>query len=130
MKKLFMLFAVIFIFTGLAFSQGGGILGDIDINTVFASLAGVAAGSVFISALLIKWFKTEKGWVKQLVSWIAPIVIFAVGNLLNIGFMAEFSWLMTIVYGLGAGLVSNGLFDIALVQALLVALNLKKKPAA
>jgi len=126
MKKLLMLFVILFIFTGVAFGQGG-ILGDIDINTVFASLAGVAAGSVFISALLIKWFKATKSWVKQLISWVAPVAIFVAGNLLNIGFMAEFTWLMTFVYGLGAGLVSNGLFDIELVQAILAVLHLEKK---
>ena len=121
-----MLFVALFAFTGLAFGQGG-ILGDIDLNTVFASLAGVAAGSVFISALLIKWLKVTKSWLRQLVSWIAPVVIFVVGNLFNFGFMSEFTWVMTIVYGLGAGLISNGIFDIAIVQALLAALNLEKK---
>lgn len=129
MKKLFAFFVMLFVFAGLAFGQDGGLLGGIDINTVFASLAGVAAGSVFISALLIKWLKVEKGWVKQLVSWIAPVALFVVGNLLNIGFMAEFTWLMTVVYGLGAGLVSNGIFDIELVKAILAALKLENKPA-
>lgn len=118
---------MLFAFIGLVFGQDGGLLGDVDLNTVFASLAGVAAGSVFISALLIKWLKVTKAWVKQLVSWIAPLVIFVVGNLLNFGFMAEFTWLMTVVYGLGAGLVSNGIFDIALVQAILAALKLENK---
>ena len=126
MKKLLGVFVMLFAFIGLAFGQDGGIFG-IDINTVFASIAGVAAGSVFISALLIKWFKVEKGWVKQIVSWVAPVVLFVAGNLLNIGFMAEFTWLMTVIYGLGAGLVSNGIFDIELVKKLLAALNLEKK---
>ena len=128
MKKKFLgLFVMLFVFVAMVFGQGGGLLGDIDINTVFASLAGVAAGSVFISALLIKWLKVTKNWARQLVSWIAPIVLFVVGNLLNVGFMAEFTWLMTVVYGLGAGLVSNGIFDIELVQALLAALKLEKR---
>lgn len=126
MKKLFLSFVALFAFIGLAFGQGG-ILGDIDINVVFASLAGVATGSVFISALLIKWFKVTKGWLRQLVSWIAPLVLFVAGNLLNIGFMAEFTWVMTLVYGLGAALISNGIFDIELVKKLLAALNLEKK---
>ena len=128
MKKLFALITVLFVFTGVIFAQGGGVLGDFDINTVFASLAGVAAGSVFVSALLIKWVKAEKDWVKQLISWVSPVALFVAGNLLNIGFMAEFTWLMTFAYGLGAGLVSNGIFDIELVKAILAALKLKEKP--
>ncbi len=127
MKKFFMLFAMLFAFMGMAFGQGVGILGDIDINLVFASLAGVAAGSVIISALLIKWLKITKSWLRQVVSWVAPVALFVVGNLLNIGFMAEFTWIMTFVYGLGAGLVSNGIFDIALIQAILAAIGLKEK---
>lgn len=120
-----MLFTMLFIFVGMAFGQAG--IGDIDINVLFGSMAGVALGAVVISALLIKWFKAEKPWVKQLVSWITPVVVFVVGNLLNFGFMAEFTWLMTFAYGLGAALISNGIFDIAIVQAILAALNLEKK---
>lgn len=127
MKKFFGLITFLFVFIGLALAQGGGILGDIDINTVFASLAGVATGSVLISALFIKWVKVTKSWVRQLVSWIAPVALFVAGNLLNIGFMAEFTWIMTFVYGLGAALVSNGIFDIELVQAFLAAIGLSEK---
>lgn len=125
MKRFFLSFIAIFVFGVVAFGQGGILPDGIDINTVFASLAGVAAGSVFISALLIKWFKAETGWVKQLISWIAPVVLFVVGNLLNIGFMADFSWLATVAYGFGAALVSNGIFDIELVKSLLAALKLQ-----
>lgn len=122
-----MLFVALFAFVGITFGQGVFPIEGLDINAMFASLAGVAAGSVIVSALLIQWFKVTIGWLKQVISWLVPVVVLVVGNLLNFGFMAEFSWLMTFVYGVGAGLVSNGIFDIAIVQALLVALGLKKK---
>lgn len=129
MKKFLSLAIFLFVTLSLAIAQGGILPEGIDINTVFASLSGVAAGSVFVSALLIKWFNAEKGWVKQLVSWITPLVLLITGNLLNIGFMAEFTWLMTIAYGFGTALVSNGIFDIELVKAVLAALNLENKSA-
>ena len=111
----------------LVFGQVGPVFGDIDINAVFATLSGVAAGSVIISALFIKWLKVTKSWVRQIVSWIVPIVLIVVGNLLNTGFMAEFTWLMTFAYGLGTGLISNGIYDVAAVQTLLALLGLKEK---
>lgn len=99
----------------------------LDFTTLFATLAGLAAGSVVITATLTTWLKITKGWAKQLVSWLIPIIVVIAGNLLNIGFMAEFTWLATFVYGLGGGLVSNGIFDVDLVQKILEALNLKQK---
>jgi len=50
-----------------------------------------------------------------------------VGNLVNLGFMAELDWLHTIVYGIAAGFVSNGIFDISLVQLLLQAIGIEPK---
>ena len=108
-----------------AFGQGGIV--DIDVNALFATLSGLAAGSVIISALFIKWFKATKSWVRQIISWLVPIALMVAGNLINLGFMAEFTWLMTFAYGLGAGLISNGIFDIGVVQTLLALIGLKEK---
>ena len=126
MKKLFMLFPILMV-SVLVFGQDGLNLGDIDINALLTTLSGLAAGSVIISALFIKWFKATKSWVRQVISWLVPIALMVAGNLANLGFMAEFTWLMTFAYGLGAGLVSNGIFDIGVVQSLLVLLGLKEK---
>ena len=98
---------------------------EFDISVIFASLGGVAAGSVFLTALFTKQFKITTKWLKRVISWLIPISILVIGNLLNYGFMAEFTWYATIAYGFGAGLVSNGIFDIELVQKLLDKLNLK-----
>ena len=111
----------------LVFGQGITLLGDFDINAVFATLGGLAAGSVIISAAFIKLFKATKSWVRQLISWLVPIALMVAGNLLNIGFMSEFTWLMTVAYGLGAGLASNGIYDIEKVQALLALIGLSEK---
>ena len=126
MKKLLMSFPILMICL-LVFGQGGTTLGDIDINAVFATLSGLAAGSVIISALFIKWFKAIKSWVRQVISWLVPIALMVVGNLLNLGFMSEFTWLMTVAYGLGAGLISNGIYDVAGVQTLLALIGLSEK---
>ena len=96
------------------------------INVWLGSLAGIAAVTVFLAAELNKLLKLEGFW-KQLMAWIVAILLMVVGNLVNLGFMAELDWMHTIVYGIAAGFVSNGIFDITLVQLLLQAIGIEPK---
>jgi len=89
-----------------------------NINTWLYSLLGIAAVTVFLAAEANKLLKTE-GFLKQLVAWAIAIILLFVGNLVNIGFMAELSWLNTLIYGIAAGFLANGIFDITLIRALL-----------
>jgi len=95
-------------------------------NTWFATLAGVAAVTVFLAGFMNTLFKISKKIWKQVVAWVISILIVLAGNLFSIGFVADFPILTTIVYGFAAGLVANGLFDINAVQAILAFLNMKK----
>ena len=95
------------------------------INVWLGSLAGVSAVTVFLAAVLNTLFNT-KGFWKQIIAWLVAIVIIVLGNLANIGFMAELNWLNTIIYGVAAGFVSNGFFDLPLVLAILKALKIEK----
>jgi len=95
-------------------------------NVWFATLAGIAAVTVFVAAAVNTVFKVTKKIVKQLIAWIIAIILVFAGNLLNIGFSADFPWLTSLAYGIGAGLVANGLFDINTVQVILDFLKLKK----
>lgn len=96
-----------------------------NINVWLGSLAGVSAVTVFLAAVLNTLFNT-KGFWKQVVAWIVAFILIIVGNLVNLGFMAELSWLNTIVYGFAAGLISNGFFDVELVKMILRALGIEK----
>lgn len=89
------------------------------LNLYFGSLAGVAALSTVLAALLNGALKVTKKFVRQLVAWLVAIILIVGANLLNYGFAAEFSILKSILYGLGAGLVANGIFDIPFVKVLL-----------
>lgn len=89
----------------------------------FGSMAGIAAVTIFISGFLNGLFKISGKFGRQLVAWLVAIVLSIVGNLVNLGFLAEATWLMTVIYGLGAGLVANGLFDIGLVKAIILAIE-------
>ena len=131
MKKLMMFFALMFVLILPTFGQEVNPPTNwlelfANINVWLASLAGVAAVTVFLAAFLNTLLKT-KGFVKQLVAWIISILLLVVGNLLNMGFMAELTWLNTIVYGVAAGFIANGIFDISTVQAILRALKIEKE---
>jgi len=131
MKKLMMFFALMFVLILPTFGQAvdpptNWLELFANINVWLGSLAGVAAVTVFLAAFLNTLFKTA-GFMKQIVAWLVALVLIIVGNLVNIGFMAELSWLNTIIYGVAAGLVANGFFDIELVKMILRALGIEKE---
>ena len=97
-----------------------------NINVWLASLAGVAAVTVFLAGFVNTLLKFE-GFIKQLTAWVVATIIIVIGNLLNMGFMAELNIWNTLIYGLAAGLIANGIFDIELVKAILRALKILKE---
>lgn len=95
-------------------------------NTWFATLAGIAAVTVFIAAGINTLFKITKSIIKQIIAWGVAIILVTAGNLLNLGFVSNFPWLTTLAYGLAAGFVANGMFDVKTIQSILDFLKLKK----
>ena len=96
----------------------------------FGTFSGLAALNVVIVNLITTYFKIKKGWIKQVISWLIPIVISIIGFVLNIGLFESYTslvewqgWLYTVLTGLGIGLTSNGIFDISFVKNLLNNLN-------
>jgi len=89
------------------------------LNVYFGSLAGIAALTTFLAALLNGLLKVDKKLYRQFVAWLVAIVLLVGTNLVNYGFAAEFSILKSILYGFGAGLVANGIFDIPFIKILL-----------
>ncbi len=86
-------------------------------DVFIASLAGYAAISIFLTGLINGWTKIVKSWVKQVVSWVVPVVLVIVVSLvLKAGFLAGEPFVNIAIFGLGAGLVSNGIFDISFVN--------------
>ncbi len=91
----------------------GGII-DIfaDLQGWFASTAAVAGLTIFFTLLVTKLWKTISPIFKQAVALVIALVLMIAGNLANIGFMADFNWLSTVVYGLMVGFVANGWYDL------------------
>ncbi len=88
-------------------------------NLWFGSLAGIAAITTFLAATLNGLLKVTSKFIRQLVAWVVAILLLIASSVFNFGFAAEFPVLKAVVYGVGAGLVANGMFDIPWVKAIL-----------
>jgi len=134
MKRLMMLFGFLVLMIVPIFSQDVEPPSDwmdllSQMPTWFGTLAGFAAVTVFLGSVVTSLFKITKSVWKQIVAWAVAIVLCLVGNLVNFGLLSEATLLQTLVYGLGAGLVANGIFDVSIVQLILQYLKLEvKKP--
>lgn len=89
----------------------------------FGNLAGLAALTTFIAGFLNGVLKASGKFVRQLVAWVVAVVLAWLSVLLNIGFLAEAQWYMVVLYGVGAGFVANGFFDVGLIQAIILAIE-------
>jgi hypothetical protein len=86
-------------------------------DVFIASLAGYAAVAIFLTGLINGWSKITKSWMKQVISWIVPVILVVVVSfLLKAGFLAGENFIKVLIFGVGAGLVSNGIFDISFVN--------------
>ena len=52
----------------------------------------------------------------QIVSWVTGLVVTMVGWIFNLGFLNDLEWWMAILYGLGASLAANGIFDTGFIE--------------
>jgi len=121
MKTLLALLTCMFAFVMIAFSQSVEIvLNGQGLGTYFASLASLPPLVVItIEFIKSKWAKVTGG-VAQLFSWLVSIALTFAGWGLNIGMYAEITeWYYVLATGVGLGFVSNGIFDIKIVQTIL-----------
>jgi len=83
-----------------------------DLNYWLSSTATVAGLTIFLTLMVAKIWKEITAIWKQIVALLIAMLLMAIGNLVNIGFMAEFNVITTIVYGLVTGFMANGLYDL------------------
>jgi len=91
----------------------------IDLAPYFGSLAAVAGVVMMLSG----WLKTHvikvDGIKAQLLTWLISIGIAFFGQWQDAGIFADSDILMTVLNGIGVGLVANGLYSIEVVQKVL-----------
>jgi len=96
---------------------------EINFTELFATLGGFSAGIVVITQFFNNLFKVENSTWKQVMSWIVALVLACAGFVLQAGLFGDLGslgewqgWVRTAIVGIAGGLVSNGVYDINMVQ--------------
>jgi hypothetical protein len=104
----------------------------IDISTYLTSVGAMAA----LVTLVTGWLSTHVSAIakanstwKQVTAWAVSIAVAFVSAYLGVGVATGLNILWTVINGLAVGLVANGLFDVALVQSVLIMLKARKPRA-
>lgn len=91
--------------------------------TYFSTLGGVSALNVVVTEMINSAFGVKASWLKQLISWVCPMLLSVLGFVFGFGIFAAYGtissvsgWIYTVLTGLGLGLTSNGIYDIEWVQ--------------
>ena len=87
-----------------------------DYGAVFETFAALAAVIPFVTEFIKKLVPGASSFVNQFISWMTGIAITALVWVLGIGFLKGMEWYVMLLYGLGASLVANGIFDTGLVS--------------
>ena len=89
----------------------------------FSTLGGVSALNVVVTEMINSAFGIKAGWLKQLISWVCPMLLSVLGFVFGFGIFGAYGtissvsgWIYTVLTGLGLGLTSNGIYDIEWVQ--------------
>src|SRR5690606_35771824 len=96
---------------------------------LFDSLEGIVILMSIVTPLLtnlINSFAKLTGKAVQILSWVTGLLLALLGYYFNLGMMSGIEIWQALLIGLGAGLVSNGLFDIGLVKSILKMVGAKK----
>ena len=115
-----------FVFVPVCFGQDVGENSE-TVSIGFGTLAALVAIIPFVVELFKKAIPKASRLVVQIFSWVIGLVITFVAWWFGLGFLAGLSWWMMLIYGFGASLVANGVFDTGLVSSIIGLLFGKKK---
>jgi len=97
----------------------------------FETFSALVALTAFVIPFIVEIFKwaipNMASLVKQIISWLIGVLIAFLGWKFNQGILSEISWWLALLYGLGAGLVANGVFDTGIVTGILGLFGAKKE---
>ena len=117
-----------FSYVACIFAQGELPEETVDYAANFATFAGVVGVTAVVTEFIKKLFKVEPSeWVQRIISWVIGIGLgmFAWG--FNFGMFEGLDWWQALLWGFGAGLASNGVFDSGLIEWLFGLFTKKKE---
>jgi hypothetical protein len=86
----------------------------------FATLTALVTVVIpFVVEILKRFVPGAPSLVKQVLSWLVGVAVAFAGWGFGLGFLSGLSWHIVLLYGLGSGLIANGVFDTGIVTYLL-----------
>ena len=131
MNKILLTLAFMFSCVACIFAQGELPEETVDYAANFATFAGVVGVTAVVTEFIKKLFKVEPSeWVQRIISWVIGIGLgmFAWG--FNLGMFEGLDWWQALLWGFGAGLASNGVFDSGLIEWLFGLFTKKKEQSS
>lgn len=100
------------------YAQDSGGTEPVDYEAAFATFAALVAVIPFVVQAVKKLIPAieKSSLATQIVSWVTGLVVTMVGWIFNLGFLNDLEWWMAILYGLGASLAANGIFDTGFIE--------------
>ena len=132
MKKFFLVMCVLFtalVCVPVVYAQDVGDSVE-SAGVGFETFAALVALTAMIIPFVVEVFKLIPNLpsiVKQIISWLVGVIAAFVGWKLNLGFLSELQLWVALIYGLGAGLIANGVFDTGIVTYILGIFGIGKK---
>lgn len=99
------------------FAQNGGGI-DSGLLSFLGTLAGVAAMVLPITGWIKTLLKLEDSAARWL-SWLIAVLLGGFGHFSNVGIFEDVGLLVSLLTGLAAGLIANGVFTIEIVKTIL-----------
>ncbi len=88
----------------------------------FLNLAAIVAATVTVTEFIKNLIGTDN-FASQAVSWLTGIVITMIGWWAGFGFLAEVEvWYSALLWGIGASLAANGVFDVPIIKEVIKAI--------
>ena len=117
MKRfLFLMFAFFMALCVPVFGQDGG--SEPSFSWGFGSFAALVAVIPVVTEFLKNAIKPPAGLWTQVISWVTGIAITFAVWLAGLGFLAGVPWWQMLLYGFGASLVANGIFDTGIITSI------------
>ena len=132
-RTMFFIAAMMLLFAPVVtFAQDTGaetpteVVNPLDFTLIFGTFAALAAAIPFFVQAIKRLIPNASSLVIQIVSWFTGIAITMFGWLFNLGFLADLTWYIALLYGLGASLAANGVFDTGIITQI-ISFFFKKK---
>lgn len=126
-KYLITLLVFVLAIPASSWAQGADPVITFDPATWFVTL-GAFVAVVMVVTQFAKKLINASGMLAKLLSWLVSVILGAIGWLMQLGIFTGIEWYWALIYALSAGLLSNGIFDIGVVTAILNFIKSFQKP--